>query len=340
MTIKDVIMSVADQLSYSQVSKVTTTEFAFALITRITAKMLLIFSFIITIRQLFGKPIECQPDPSYEKYTKQIETRCWIEGSYIIREHLTGIVGKNIINYGIGTVRGNQERIYQTYYQWVTPTLLIMALIFYFPNFMWRNWESGTMEKLLKDIDSPYINEECWNNQRDRLLRYLHGPKRYHRQYAIKYYTCEIIAFISLIFNMHIMTLVFNNFWVEYFPAVISLLSKDMEAFAKHSSILFPSQAKCDYFNFGSSGTIQLIDALCFLPQNVVNEKIFVFLYLWMIILLMFSVLHVICLGVKLAHQCRKEHEFGYGLVLSIIKKNLSPVLVDDLLEARKLNMH
>jgi hypothetical protein len=54
MTIKDIIVNVSDQLSYSQVSKITTSEFTFALITRTTAKMLLIFSFIITVRQLFG----------------------------------------------------------------------------------------------------------------------------------------------------------------------------------------------------------------------------------------------------------------------------------------------
>lgn len=98
------------------------------------------------------KPIECQPDPSFEKYTSQIETRCWIEGSYIIREHLIGTIGKNLVNYGIGTRQLHEERIYQTYYQWVTPALLIMSLIFYIPQFVWRNWEGGTMDKLLKDI--------------------------------------------------------------------------------------------------------------------------------------------------------------------------------------------
>lgn len=139
---------------------------------------------------------------------------------------------------------------------------------------------------------------------------------------------------------MHLMTLVFNNFWVEYTPAIMSLLRHDMEGFARHSSVIFPSQAKCDYFNFGSSGTIQYIDSLCLLPQNVVNEKIFVFLYFWMLILVLFTAMHIICVGIKLGYQCRKDRNFGYGLVLGIYKKNLSPVLVDDLMEARKLNVH
>lgn len=133
------------------------------------------------------------------------------------------------------------------------------------------------------------------------------------------------------------MTLVFNNFWVEFLPAIKALLRNDMPDFAKQAAIIFPVQAKCDYFNFGSSGTIQYIDSLCVLPQNVVNEKIFVFLYFWMIILVMFSILHIVCVIIKLRHSCKKDRCFGYSLVLGIMKKNLSPILVDDLLEARKL---
>lgn len=134
------------------------------------------------------------------------------------------------------------------------------------------------MEKLLKDIgelhddlshdqvliplilDLPYINEDCWCIQKERLLRYLHGPKRYHRQYALKYYCCEFIALGALILNMFIMNAVFNNFWSEFYPAINAFLRNDMKNFSKYSAVLFPSQAKCDYFNFGSSGSIQKID--------------------------------------------------------------------------------
>lgn len=109
-----------------------------------------------------------------------------------------------------------------------------------------------------------------------------------------------------------------------------------MRDFARESSVIFPSQAKCDYFNFGSSGTIHFVDSLCLLPQNVANEKIFVFLYFWMIVLVTFCILHFISILIKLQHNFKKDDSFGYSLVLGIMKKNLSPCLVDDLLEARK----
>lgn len=119
----------------------------------------------------FRQPIECQVDPSFEKYTKQIETRCWIEGTYIIREQLNGIIGKNLVNYGIGTRLRHEERIYQTYYQWVTPTFLIMSMIFYFPQFLWKNWEGGTMDKLLKDIGEFTSTGFPLNGERIKLFR-------------------------------------------------------------------------------------------------------------------------------------------------------------------------
>lgn len=138
-------------------------------------------------------------------------------------------------------------------------------------------------------------------------------------------------------FNLHLFNLVFNNFWYEFYPAIKALLRHDMEGFSKNAAVIFPSQAKCDYFNFGSSGTIQQIDSLCLLPQNVVNEKIFVFLYFWLLILVVFELVHFVCVIIKIRHSYKKDHTFGYSLVLGIIKKNLSPVLVDDLLETRKL---
>lgn len=141
----------------------------------------------------------------------------------------------------------------------------------------------------------------------------------------------------TLIFNMHMMSAVFNDFWVQFYPAIRALLSHDFEGFSRESSVLFPSQAKCDYFNFGSSGSIQRIDALCLLPQNVLNEKIFVFLYFWMMMLVCFWIVHIIIVSVRTIYHCRKEQEFGFYLVQAIVRKNLSCVLVDDLADTKKV---
>ena len=46
---------------------------------------------------------------------------------------------------------------------------------------------------------------------------------------------------------------------------------------------------KCTFHKFGPSGTVQKFDGLCVLPLNIINEKIYVFLWLWFIFLAVVS---------------------------------------------------
>ena len=50
-------------------------------------------------------------------------------------------------------------------------------------------------------------------------------------------------------------------------------------------SRIFPRMTKCIFHKYGGSGTIQRFDALCVLSMNIVNEKIYIFLWFWYIIL-------------------------------------------------------
>jgi membrane protein required for beta-lactamase induction len=41
---------------------------------------------------------------------------------------------------------------------------------------------------------------------------------------------------------------------------------------------------KCTFHKFGPSGTVEKFDGLCVLPLNIINEKIYVFLWFWFIL--------------------------------------------------------
>jgi hypothetical protein len=48
---------------------------------------------------------------------------------------------------------------------------------------------------------------------------------------------------------------------------------------------VFPRVTKCTFHKYGSSGTIMKLDALCVLGLNIINEKIYITLWFWFIIL-------------------------------------------------------
>ena len=54
---------------------------------------------------------------------------------------------------------------------------------------------------------------------------------------------------------------------------------------------VFPRMTKCTFHRYGPSGTIQQHDALCVLAWNIFNEKIYIFLWFWLIILALLSAL-------------------------------------------------
>lgn len=51
---------------------------------------------------------------------------------------------------------------------------------------------------------------------------------------------------------------------------------------------------KCHFHKYGPSGTIQRHDVMCVLALNIINEKIYIFLWFWYIILAVLTALYLI----------------------------------------------
>lgn len=69
---------------------------------------------------------------------------------------------------------------------------------------------------------------------------------------------------------------------------------------------IFPRVTKCRFYKYGPSANIETVDALCLLPLNIINEKIYIFLWFWFLILaaltgivLMFRLVIIACPPVR-----------------------------------------
>ena len=54
---------------------------------------------------------------------------------------------------GVGPeISGLTERVYLRYYQWIILVLLLQALVFYIPSFLWKVWEGERLKQLCSEV--------------------------------------------------------------------------------------------------------------------------------------------------------------------------------------------
>lgn len=126
---------------------------------------------------------------------------------------------------------------------------------------------------------------------------------------------------------------------------------------------IFPRITKCTYHDFGSSGDIQKHDALCLLPLNIINEKIYIALWFWFLVLAILTTLVIIyrlfaivsenvrCKG--LISRCKLSSEqdiriicrhcdVGDWFLFYMVAENLDPLVMREIVAsiANKIRAH
>ena len=85
--------------------------------------------------------------------------------------------------------------------------------------------------------------------------------------------------------QMFLLDRFFDGTFLTFGIEVISFADRDQEDRIDPMVYVFPRMTKCTFHKFGTSGEIEKHDALCILPLNIFNEKIYIFLWFWMLIL-------------------------------------------------------
>lgn len=84
---------------------------------------------------------------------------------------------------------------------------------------------------------------------------------------------------------MFMMNRFFDGAFLTFGIDVIRFLESDQEDRVDPMIFIFPRMTKCIFHKFGVSGEVETHDSICILPLNAVNEKIYVFLWFWFMIL-------------------------------------------------------
>ena len=91
--------------------------------------------------------------------------------------------------------------------------------------------------------------------------------------------------FIFILGQMVLLDRFFDGTFFTYGIEVMSFADRDQEDRIDPMIYVFPRMTKCTFHKFGTSGNIEKHDALCILPLNIVNEKIYIFIWFWLLFL-------------------------------------------------------
>jgi len=256
-----------------------------------SVSFLLAFSLIVTTRQYVGNPIDCV-------HTKDIpedvlNTYCWIHSTYTIPSAFWKRIGIDVAHPGIDKTVDPEERRYVRYYQWVCFCLFFQAILFYVPRWLWKNWEAGKIGALKMDLDQGIITESEKRQKKKLLLDYLYANLKNHNFWAYRYFFCEFLGLVNIFGQMFLMDRFFDGTFLTFGIEVISFAERDQEDRIDPMVYIFPRMTKCTFHKFGTSGEIEKHDAMCILPLNIVNEKIYIFIWFWFLLLGFLTILVV-----------------------------------------------
>jgi hypothetical protein len=259
---------------------------------KVTVIILVSFSLLVTSRQYIGDPIDCIVD---DVPLNIMDTYCWIYSTFTIPNRLGGRVGKDVVQPGVAShVDGEDEVKYHKYYQWVCFVLFFQAMFFYLPRYMWKTWEGGRIKMLVLDLNCPIISEECKNDRKKLLIDYFATNLHTQNFYAIRFFLCEFLNFVNVIAQIFFMDYFLEGEFSTYGSDVLRFTEMEPEEREDPMARVFPKVTKCTFHKYGPSGSIQKLDGLCVLPLNIVNEKIYVFLWFWFLFIAVLSGLNLV----------------------------------------------
>lgn len=287
--------------SFVKLDNVCIDNNVFRLHYKATFIILLTASSLVTAKQYVGDPIDCIVD---EIPQGVMDTYCWIHSTFSVSRR----GGSPDAYYGVASHNSEQDEIrYHKYYQWVCFTLFFQAILFYIPRYLWKMWEAGKLKMLVQGLNVPIVDSDTKNSRIEVLINYFLDKKNNNDWYAFRFFFCEILNFINVIGQIFFIDFFLGGEFSTYGSDVISMSESPEDQRYDPMSHVFPKMTKCTFHKYGPGGSVETKDGLCILPLNIINEKIYVFLWFWFVFLAIVTAIHFCYRLAVILTPCMRE---------------------------------
>ncbi|CAD5215400.1 unnamed protein product [Bursaphelenchus okinawaensis] len=261
-----------------------------------TSTIIIVFAILVTGKQYVGHPIQCWVPATFtepmEQYT---ENYCWVQNTYFLP-----------LGEFIPFEKAERENRQIGYYQWVPFILALEAVFFYVPTLVWRflTWQTGIHVQSLVNMacESRVLDYEsrqralqtiATNVQECLHIKNQLGTKKLKllnifictRSSGAAVTTLYIATKALYTINVFAQIMLLNTFLGarDKFYG-IEVLGDILNGREWSESGHFPRVTLCD-FEVKVLGNVHRHTVQCVLMINMFNEKIFLFLWCWYIIL-------------------------------------------------------
>lgn len=319
-------------------------------------------SLLVTSGQYIGDPIDCIVDGVPGGL---MDTYCWIHSTFSIPTRWTGKAGIEVPYPGISPhadLGADDEVVYHKYYQWVAFVLFLQAAFFYLPRYLWDSSEGGKIRMLIQDLQNPMIGADDKKEQIGVIVKYFDLNRGTHGFYALRFFGCEVLNFVNVIVQIYFTDFFLGYEFSNYGMDVLNYTGEEAEDRPDPMKTVFPKLTKCTFHKYGPSGTVEKKDGLCVLPLNIINEKIYILIWFWLIFLaavtgvvmiyrfamVLGSQIRVAIIATKGTKKTRRSdveellepeslnflEKLGDWLVVYFLTRNLNALVVNDLISA------
>jgi len=144
--------------------------------------------------------------------------------------------------------------------------------------------EDGRIRFCAKDMKEPELDD---NLRSDRVKRLIKSYQQFHHKnnrYSIKFFLCEGLNLLNVFIQIFCINEFIGRRFLDYGSQILNFYTHIKMGIDPMVEV-FPKVTKCQFNRHGPGGDINNHDALCLLPLNIVNEKIYLVMWLWLIVL-------------------------------------------------------
>ncbi|CAP31092.2 Protein CBR-INX-17 [Caenorhabditis briggsae] len=246
-------------------------------------------AFFIMAKQYVGQSIQCwMPKQFKDGWEQYAETYCLIENTYY--------VNMNDTNLPTEVTRENKEL---RYYQWVPFILFGLALVLYIPRVLWMTLQSViginisiVTSHLRKNATEGYASADPDIEKKTKQMQY--KKKTANRSADGEFWGSRLTVCLMATKVFATVVILLSMGFMDYFMGMGPLygwtVTKDLlQGRQWQESGTFPRVTFCD-FQVRELGYVNNWSLQCVLMVNMFNEKLFIALWWWYVVLAVLSV--------------------------------------------------